>query len=214
MGLKPPSMVPLTLAVATDALLKNEFDQIRGTNKSHPLWELHGLPVRAFSHQDLDLWRSNFKGIRITYSAGIEVFGAVDDIWQNVESGELYVVDYKSTSKKDAPSLDGGFGDSYKRQMEVYQWLLRAVGFKVSDTGFFLYVNGRKDRTFYRTGTTEGQLVFDTTLLSHVGSDSWVPSAVERAVSLLQSEEVPIGSSTCDSCRYFSDRLKLSEERL
>ncbi|MEK9848471.1 MAG: hypothetical protein VW445_11720 [Rhodospirillaceae bacterium] len=38
-------MVPLTLAVATDALLKNEFDAVRVTGAGHPLWEREGLPL-------------------------------------------------------------------------------------------------------------------------------------------------------------------------
>ena len=32
-----------------------------------------------------------------------------------------------------------------KRQMEIYQWLLRKNGFKVSDTGYFVYANGITD---------------------------------------------------------------------
>ena len=43
LGLTQPRMVPLTLAVATDALLKNEFDKIRGSNNSHPIWEKFSL---------------------------------------------------------------------------------------------------------------------------------------------------------------------------
>jgi hypothetical protein len=50
LGLKQPSMVPLTLAVATDALLKNEFDAIRGQDVAHAVWQQHGLNVRAYVH--------------------------------------------------------------------------------------------------------------------------------------------------------------------
>ena len=59
LGLKPPAMVPLTLAVATDALLKNEFDAVRTSGASHPLWQQHGMNVAAFQHTELDLWRNN-----------------------------------------------------------------------------------------------------------------------------------------------------------
>ena len=38
-GVKPPSMAPLTLAVATDHLLKNEFDRYREMQSSgHPIF--------------------------------------------------------------------------------------------------------------------------------------------------------------------------------
>ena len=73
LGLKPPAMVPLTLAVATDALLKNEFDAIRGTDVSHAIWQRENLPVRAYPHADIDLWRNNFKGMRVTHSTGATI---------------------------------------------------------------------------------------------------------------------------------------------
>jgi len=53
------------------------------------------------------------------------VFGAIDDLWQNPR-GEFMVVDYKATSKAEAiNSLDKEWHEGYKRQMEIYQWLLR-----------------------------------------------------------------------------------------
>ena len=75
-------MVPLTLAVATDALLKNEFDVVRKSALTHPLWIREQLNVRAFDHPDIDTWRNNLKGIHVNWKASdIEIFGAVDDLW-------------------------------------------------------------------------------------------------------------------------------------
>ena len=201
-------MVPLTLAVATDALLKNEFDVVRESGASHPLWKREGLNVRAYKHSDIDLWRNNFKGIRIKHPTGIEIYGAIDDIWENIDTAELHIVDYKSTSKKDEPTIETGFGDSYKRQMEIYQWLFRKSGFKVSSVGYFLYVNGSKLGNFYENGI-DGVMHFETTLISHNGDDTWVEDAVERAITCLQSEVMPDSGVDCDNCRYFSDRLEL-----
>ena len=31
----------------------------------------------------------------------------------------------------------------YRRQMEMYQWIARRKGFTVSDTGYFVYVDGQ-----------------------------------------------------------------------
>lgn len=74
--LKGLRRIPLTLAVATDALLKNEFDAIRSSGASHPIWERENLDVRAYAHPELDLWRSNFKGLRVTHAAtGAVIFG-------------------------------------------------------------------------------------------------------------------------------------------
>ena len=205
LGLKPPSMVPLTLAVATDALLKNEFDVVRQSGSSHPLWKREGLNLRAFQHNDIDIWRSNFKGMRVVHSSGAEIYGAVDDIWENLDTGDLHVVDYKSTSKKDEPTIDTGFGDSYKRQMEIYQWLFRKAGFKINSIGYFLYVNGSKQGNFYENGT-DGVMHFETTMISYAGDDSWVDDAVDGAINCMQADSIPKSGIDCDNCRYYYDR--------
>jgi len=57
--LKAHRMVPLTLAVAVDALLKNEFDAVGESGKPHLIGEREGLNVRAFQHNMMDTWRSN-----------------------------------------------------------------------------------------------------------------------------------------------------------
>ncbi len=76
------------------------------------------------------------------------------------------VVDYKATSSEEKPTLDAEYRQSYKRQMEVYQWLLRQNGYKVSNTGYFVYANGRKDLAAF-----DGKLEFDVDLLSYTGED-------------------------------------------
>ena len=45
--------------------------------------------------------------------------GAVDDVWFDLDTEELVVVDYKATSKNDEVSLDAEWQISYKRQMEI-----------------------------------------------------------------------------------------------
>ena len=208
LGLKQPSMVPLTLAVATDALLKNEFDAIRGQDVTHAVWQEHGLNVRAFDHPDIELWRNNFKGMRISHSSGVEVFGAVDDVWQNLETGELHIVDYKSTSKQGEPSIEVGWGEGYKRQIEIYQWLFRQAGHEVSRTGYFLYVNGSKQGGFYSAGT-HGVMNFATTLIPYDGDDSWVDQTVTEAMTCYHSADMPARGVDCDNCRYFDERAAL-----
>jgi len=203
-------VVPLTLAVATDALLKNEFDYVRSNQSSHPVWDRYQLNLRAFDHKEIDLWRNNFKGLRVHWpDIDTEIFGAVDDIWANLDTGQLHVVDYKSTSKQGEPTIDGGFGDGYKRQMEFYQWLLQNKGFEVSSIGYFLYVNGRKDRNFY-DNCLVGIMEFDTYLIPHTGNSDWVEPTIKAALECLNSNDVPETTAGCDNCRYFSDRLKLT----
>ena len=208
--LKNLRRVPLTLAIATDQLLKNEFDAVRATGATHPLWQRERLDVRAFVHADIDHWRNNFKGMRVVHAATqATISGAVDDVWQNRLTGELHIVDYKSTAKEDTPSLEGGFGEGYKRQMEIYQWLFRQAGFDVSPRGYFLYVNGIKHGGFYDSSdehTFDGRIRFETTLLAHDGDTAWVDDCITRAVACFRGDDVPASGAQCDICRYVDDR--------
>ena len=98
-----------------------------------------------------------------------------------------------------------GWGDGYKRQMEIYQWLFRRAGHTVSNKGYFLYVNGSKEGGFYEQGT-DGVMRFSTTMISYDGNDSWVAGAVDAAVACLKSDEMPASGENCDYCRYYKER--------
>ena len=211
LGLAFPKSFPLTLAIATDAILKNEFDEIRrNRHQKHHVWKENKLNVCTFSHQDLGNWRNNFRGIRYLHVPTNQlVFGAVDDIWQNLETNKIHIVDYKSTSKKADPDIESGWGFGYKRQMEIYQWLFHQNGFDVSEVGYFLYINGRKDTGFYETdqnGETVGRMLFKTNLIPYSGNFDWVDGILCQCKATLEGSTLPKASDHCDRCRYFSQR--------
>ena len=197
LGVARPRGFPFNLNSAVDHLLKKEFDMHRVAKTSHPLMVQYGVNAVPFAHSELNAWRENFEGIQCVHKGtGILVCGAVDDIWVNPE-GELIVVDYKSTSKDEKVNLDAEWQDGYKRQMEVYQWLLRQKGFKVSNTGYFVYANGLRDRKAF-----DGKLEFEVTLIPYTGSDDWVDGAILKAKECLEKEELPKPDPTCEHCNY------------
>ena len=198
-GVSRPKMPSFTLNVAVDALLKKEFDTHRVGKTAHPLMKKYGVDAIPFSHPEIDSWRENFVGIQYRHEpTGMLITGAIDDVWVN-PAGKLMVVDYKATSKDgDINSLeDSGWEAQYKRQLEFYQWLLRQKGFKVSDTGYFVYVNGQKDRAAF-----DGKLEFDVTLIAHKGSDEWVEKTILKIKKCLDDKRVPSPSKICDYCTY------------
>ena len=140
LGVGRPPGFPFALNSAVDALLKKEFDIHRAAKTAHPLIQKYGVDAVPASHADLDTWRHNFTGIQHLHKpTNLLIFGAIDDLWFN-SAGEYIVVDYKSTSKdEEITALDKEWQNGYKRQMEVYQWLLRQNGYKVSNTGYFVY---------------------------------------------------------------------------
>lgn len=198
LGVARPPGFPFNLNSAVDALLKKEFDIHRAHKSAHPLMEQYGVDAVPFEHEKMNEWRENFKGITHYYEpGGFTISGAVDDIWIN-PAGELIVVDYKSTSK-DAKieALDQDWQDGYKRQMEVYQWLLRKNKFRVSNTGYFVYANASKNEVAF-----DKKLVFDVTLIAYEGNDAWIEKTLTNIQKALNENTVPEASGNCDYCRY------------
>ncbi len=198
LGTARPPGFPFNLNSAVDALFKKEFDIHRANGTPHPLMTTYGVDAVPFEHPKLNVWRENFKGVDYEDTEnGFTVSGAVDDVWVNPK-GELIVVDYKSTSKdKKIDALDEEWHDGYKRQMEVYQWLLRKNGFTVSDTGYFVYANASKDRKAF-----DGVLEFEVTLIAHTGDASWMDGALKKIKACLTSTDIPEAGADCDYCTY------------
>lgn len=208
LGVARPPGFPFNLNSAVDHLLKKEFDIHRKGKTAHPLMEQYGLKAVPFSHPEIDTWRENFKGIEFFHTeTGFTVSGAIDDVWVNPKN-ELIIVDYKSTSKdEEIKELDQAWQIGYKRQMEVYQWLFRQNGFTVSDTGYFVYANGIKDRKAF-----DGKLEFEVTLVPYTGSDAWVSGALVDIKKCLDAGEIPPVGPECDYCTYRKAARDVQEE--
>ena len=199
LGTGRPRGPAFTLNIAVDALLKKEFDTHRAAAKAHPLMEGYGIDAVPFKHEDMDTWRENFEGVEYTDpETGFKVCGAVDDIWVN-PNGELIVVDYKATSKAGRiESLDDiSWGAQYKRQMGVYQWLLRKNGFTVSDTGYFVYANADGDKAAF-----DGKLEFEVTIVPCVGETDWIDGMLPSIKETLEKDEIPPSGKDCEYCPY------------
>ena len=197
LGISQPPGFPFNLNSAVDTLLKKEFDRHRAQNSHHPLLAAYGLDLVPFDHPQMNEWRTNFTGVRYLHPAtNLLIFGAVDDVWVDAKK-VLYVVDYKSTSKESEVNIEADWQIAYKRQMEVYQWLLRQNGFKVSDTGYFVYCNGQTDRVAF-----DAKLEFDVKLISYTGADDWIESTIVAAQKCLLSDNIPDSGPDCDYCQY------------
>jgi hypothetical protein len=197
-GLVRPDGPPFTLNVAVDHLLKKEFDTHRAAGRPHPLMTEYGVDAVPFRHKDLDDWRENFVGVQHLHKqTGMTVTGAVDDVWVDPE-GNLIVVDYKATAKDGDVTLeDTPWHNQYRRQMEVYQWLLRQEGFPVSNRGYFVYVNGKKDKAAF-----DGKLEFSVKIIPYDGNDSWVEKTLVSIKAALDDPRIPKTNPSCDFCGY------------
>ncbi|MYB40315.1 PD-(D/E)XK nuclease family protein [Candidatus Saccharibacteria bacterium] len=209
--IKRPSMPDFLLNDAVDRLLKKEFDIYREKGEPHPLMKKNKLKAVPFQHADLDKWRNPFEGIQhLDKELNLLVFGGLDDVWIN-EDEELMVVDYKATAK-DKPIKElyapGTYHDSYRRQLEVYQWLLAQNGFKVSPTAYFVYATG--DRTVDKFSN---RIKFDTNLIVHEGKTDWIEQALKEAKACLDGGMPKYRRQpACEHCNYVLKRLGLADK--
>ena len=208
LGVDVPSGPPFSINIAVDTLLKREFDGYREIGEPHPYMVEAGIEALPAQHPQLDEWRENFKGVKFLHeSANIEVQGAIDDLWLGADG--LYVVaDYKATAKKDEVNLDAEWQISYKRQMEIYQWLLRRNGLKVSDRSWFVYCNGCVEAESFQK-----RVDFRVSMLPYDGDDSWVEPAIIEAANTLRLDRIPEGADNCKLCTYRRDAIRV-ETRL
>ena len=197
LGIGRPPGFPFSLNSAVDFLLKKEFDIHRAEQTAHPLMKIYEIKAVPFEHKMIGEWRDNFRGVQYYHQlTNFIVTGAVDDIWVNPKN-ELIVVDYKSTSKNGEVNIDAEWQIGYKRQMEVYQWLLRKNGFIVSETGYFVYCNGDTDKKAF-----DGKLEFDIKIIPYTGNDSWIEGTLAGAHKCLSGDKISVAGKDCDYCRY------------
>jgi len=91
--------------------------------------------------------------------------------------------------------------------MEIYQWLLRKNGYKVSDIGYFVYCNGRADKKAF-----DGKLEFDVTLIPYKGNNDWVEKTIFEIHKCLNSDKIPSPHFDCYYCAYIKAADKAGKQ--
>ncbi len=221
-GVHFPGMPGFNLNSNTDTLLKRDFDQYRGI-ESHPImrsWNLdHLIP---FAHEDLKKWEtslhfglSNQHFNTIHEETNLCFGGGLDDVWQNSKTHQLHIVDYKSTAQLgkepkplDRAFLNGPWKGSYKRQMDMYQWIMRRKGFDVSNLGFFVYVDGQhigQSGMIDPDDTSKANMLFNTSIIEYSGDDSWVEPALYDIKELLHNPKSPPHTEGCENERFLTE---------
>ena len=235
-GVKFPGMPSFLLNSATDTLLKKDFNKYRDLQKPHPFMKRNGLGhLVPFQHEDFETWTKSLQLGLKTYheKSNLIIGGGLDDVWHDPKTNELFIVDYKSTagkrtedlSKLEPINLRGRYKEGYKRQMEMYQWILRAImkekaqDYEVSNTGYFVYVNGDQhfEDGMLRDEENKADMSFDVQLLTYEGNDAWVEKKILELKDCLNSSVCPEHTKTGngqkgeDPCEYYTF-LKSMEE--
>ncbi len=203
LGIARPSTPSFTLNNTVDHLLKKEFDLLRAKGEKHVLFEEYKIDAVPLSHPEMDRWRENFKGKEYhERENNFIVTGAIDDIWENPQK-ELFIVDYKATSTDRTISLNDEYKDGYKRQMEIYQWIFRNSGYKISRTGYFVFANAGKNRDKF-----DGKLEFELSVIPYVGDTSWIFDTLTKIRALLTTDTTPDFNFGCDYCKFAKAQIQ------
>jgi len=212
-GIDFPSIPGFNINEATDILLKRDFDKYRGAEETHPFLIKQGLShLVPYAHESFELWtqslhfgaegRMNF----VHEKTNLKIGGGLDDVWLNRDTGQLHIVDYKSTSVKSKDkeiSLDDKWKESIKRQMDLYVWIMRQKDFDVNDEGYFLYCDADRftEETFL--GDTAALMHFKIVLLPYITNTEWIEPVILNIRETLDSEVSPPHNPECEFGQLF-----------
>ena len=97
-------------------------------------------------------------------------------------------------------NLEGFYKEGYKRQMDMYQFIARGMGFQVNDIGYFLYVDGQHWNIggILDTDPSTATMKFKATILTYIGNDGWVEQALRDIKTTLVSTKCPEHNERCE----------------
>ena len=120
-----------------------------------------------------------------------------EDIESTVTDRDPLTRDFYDNYDKDQVTRKGR-GEAYKRQLEIYSWLLQKNGFDVSKVGYLMYYNG--DTTQPHLGKT---MQFRRTLVEFELDTDWIDNTVEGMFNCLQNDNAPkLDKEACEQCLY------------
>ena len=207
-GIKFPSIPGFNINEATDILLKRDFDKFRGTKHTHEFLINLGMGhLVPFEHPDFELWTQSLHfGAQgrmhfIHEASNLKVGGGLDDVWFNKNTEELHIVDYKSTSQKTdgkVITLDDKWKAAYKRQMDLYVWVMKQKGFNVSTIGYFLYCDGDRFSDYSFLNEKDASMKFKMNLLSYEVDLSWIEPTLLQIKDCLTQTACPSHNLECE----------------
>jgi hypothetical protein len=120
----------------------------------------------------------------------------------HIEKRSATVIGNKATAKNGEVTIDADWQMAFKRQMEIYQWLVRGQNLTVSDTGYFVDCNGQDAEAF------DGRIEFAVKLFAYISRDYWIEDVIYALKGCLMSEEIPNRPPDCEFCGYALARIE------
>ena len=132
----------------------------------------------------------------------------MDDLWLNLDTKEIVVLDYKATSNKnleDYKTSTKHYHRSYLRQLDFYAYLLKLNNYPVHKTGYWLICNAADENQKVFNNTVN----FKTTLLPYEIKTDYIEDTLIELEKCLEDKKLPNSGDDCDNCRWFEQKLKI-----
>jgi hypothetical protein len=212
-NINPPSQPGHPINSRVDTLLKEEFDIFRKEGKSHPIFKEYNLnfvPYNKLDPEVLAKYRNNFKGVEAkSKKTKYVLFGSLDDLWFNLDTDEVVVLDYKATSNKnleDYTTSNKHYHKSYLRQLDFYAYLLKINDFEVHKIGYWMICNAADENQ----KTFNNRINFKTTILPYELKTDYIEDTLIELEKCLENNNPPISGNDCDNCRWFDERKNIN----
>ena len=212
-NINPPGQPGHPINSRVDTLLKEEFDILRSKGKKHPIFKeynLNFIPYNKLDPEVLKNYRNNFKGVEAkSQKTKYTLFGSLDDLWFNLDTDEIVVLDYKATSNKnleDYTTSTKHYHKSYLRQLDFYAYLLKLNDFKVHKIGYWLICNAADENQ----KTFNNNVNFKTSILSYELKTDYIEDTLIELEKCLEKNKPPISGNDCDNCRWFDERKSIN----
>ena len=212
--ISPPGQPGHPINSRVDSLLKEEFDLLRKDEKPHAIFKeynLNFIPYNKLDPEVLAKYRTNSKGIEAkSLKTKYTLFGSLDDLWFNLDTKEIVVLDYKATSNKnleDYKTSTKHYHKAYLRQLDFYAYLLKLNNFPVHKIGYWLISNAADENQ----KVFNNNVSFKTTLLPYELKTDYIEDTLVELEKCLNNKEIPISGDDCDNCRWFKEVKKTEE---
>jgi len=198
-----PAGFPLNFNNAIDGMMKDEMDLLRQKGVGKHAIEISGKEFVLSQNMSLGKWRQSSHGLNYQWSEDLLLKGVLDDVWEE-PGGSLVVVDFKSTATVSTMSSLPRWSDKIKRQLSFYAYLLKQLGYDVSDNSVIFYVVGK----IKKDGLLKN-MEFDYHKFIVQNDMTWINPRVQEALATLKSNGAPEGSERCVFCKFEQRRQRV-----
>ena len=167
-----------SLPSGMDKILKEHFDRFMEKGKLPPEIKEECGDCKLFDDKKLlNEWRNSRKGLWLEDDKENILHGGIDNLLINKKNNKIIVLDYKTRGFP----LKEDTAEHYQLQLDIYNFLLRKLGWKTEDFAYLLF--------YYPKEVLEtGEVLFETKLVKMKVDIDNAEKSWNKAIKLLDGK--------------------------